>query len=71
MTPEERLERGVPSRLLTADQIADAVVRLADDPSLAGRVLVWWSEGTPRLIRWGDRGYRDFEELSPARPPRV
>jgi NAD(P)-dependent dehydrogenase (short-subunit alcohol dehydrogenase family) len=59
LTPAEREERGVPSRLLTPDQVAQAVVRLADDVSLAGRVLVWWSEDDPQLIEWGDRGYRD------------
>jgi NAD(P)-dependent dehydrogenase (short-subunit alcohol dehydrogenase family) len=60
LTPAERAARGVPSRLLTTDQVAEAVLRLADDDSLAGRVLVWWSEDAPRLIRWGDRGYRDL-----------
>jgi NAD(P)-dependent dehydrogenase (short-subunit alcohol dehydrogenase family) len=59
LTPSERVERGVPSRLLTTDQVAEAVVRLADDVSLAGRVLVWWSEDAPQLIQWGDRGFRD------------
>ena len=59
LTAAERLARGVPSRLLTPDQIAEAVVGLADDQSLAGRVLVWWSEDEPHFIRWGDRGYRD------------
>jgi NAD(P)-dependent dehydrogenase (short-subunit alcohol dehydrogenase family) len=59
LTTAERLERGVPSRLLTPDQIAGAVVGLASDESLAGRVLVWWSEDEPHFIRWGDRGYRD------------
>ena len=57
LTPAERTARGVPSRLLTPDEIAEAVVRLSEDRSLAGRVLVWWSESEPRLIRWGDRGY--------------
>ena len=57
LSPSERAERGVPSRLLNTDQVAEAVVRLADDVSLAGRVLVWWSEDTPQLIQWGDRGY--------------
>jgi NAD(P)-dependent dehydrogenase (short-subunit alcohol dehydrogenase family) len=60
LTPQERTARGVPSRLLTTDQISEAVVRLAEDTSLAGRVLVWWSEDSPRLIEWGDRGYRDL-----------
>jgi NAD(P)-dependent dehydrogenase (short-subunit alcohol dehydrogenase family) len=61
LTPETRAERGVPSRLLSLEQVADAVVRLAGDATLAGRVVAWWSEGPPRLIAWGDRGYRDFE----------
>jgi NAD(P)-dependent dehydrogenase (short-subunit alcohol dehydrogenase family) len=59
LTPSERTERGVPSRLLTTDEVAEAVVRLADDSSLAGRILVWWSDDAPRFIQWGDRGYRD------------
>jgi NAD(P)-dependent dehydrogenase (short-subunit alcohol dehydrogenase family) len=63
LTPAERLARGVPARLLTTDQISDAVVRLAEDRSLAGRVLVWWSEDAPRLIEWGDRGYRDLVDF--------
>jgi len=57
LTPEERAERNVPARLLSTHQIAEAVVRLADDTSLSGRILVWWSEDSPRLIPWGDRGY--------------
>jgi NAD(P)-dependent dehydrogenase (short-subunit alcohol dehydrogenase family) len=63
LTPVERAQRSVPSRLLTTEQISDAVVRLAEDRSLAGRVLVWWSEGAPRLIQWGDRGYRDVMDF--------
>ncbi len=60
LSPAERAERGVPSSLLTPDQVADAVFRLATDESLNGRVVVWWSEDRPRLIAWGDRGYRDY-----------
>ena len=63
LTPAERLERGVPSKLLSMAQVCDAVVRLATDTSLAGRVLVWWSEDEPRLIQWGDRGYAQFAGL--------
>jgi NAD(P)-dependent dehydrogenase (short-subunit alcohol dehydrogenase family) len=63
LTPSERVARGVPSKLLTTEQISDAVVRLAQDRSLAGRVLVWWSEDAPRFIEWGDRGYRNLVEL--------
>lgn len=59
LTPEQREERGIPARLLTTAQIADAAVRLATDDSLAGRVLFWWSDDEPKLIEWGDRGYRD------------
>jgi NAD(P)-dependent dehydrogenase (short-subunit alcohol dehydrogenase family) len=60
LTPAERIEYGVPSRLLSVDQVSQAVMRLAADRSLMGRVLVWWSEDEPRLIKWGDRGYREF-----------
>src|SRR5262245_45014949 len=68
LTPSERAERGVPSRLLTTDQVAEAVVQLANDSALAGRVLVWWSDDAPQLIPWGDRGYRDlvaFDAIGP------
>jgi hypothetical protein len=53
----------MPSRLLTTDQVSEAVLRLAEDRSLAGRVLVWWSEDAPLMIEWGDQGYRDFAEF--------
>jgi NAD(P)-dependent dehydrogenase (short-subunit alcohol dehydrogenase family) len=32
--------------------------------SLAGRVLLWWSDDAPRLIAWGDRGYHRYEPYS-------
>jgi len=57
LTPEERRERGAPKRLLQLEEVAEAVVRLATDESLAGRVLVWWSEDEPGLIPWCDPGY--------------
>jgi len=50
LTPEQRKERGVPARLLELTEVADAVVRLATDESLAGRVMVWWSDDAPGLI---------------------
>jgi len=39
------------------DEIADAVMRLATDESLYGRILVWWSEDAPSFIPFGDREY--------------
>ena len=60
LTPEERLARGVPSSLLKTTAVADIVARIAADESLNGRLVVWWSEDRPRLVAWGDRGYRDF-----------
>ena len=42
---------------IASEQVAEAVVLLAADETLSGRVMVWWSEDTPGLIPWGDRGY--------------
>ena len=61
LTKEQRVERGVPSRLLQLDEVAGAVFHLATDESLSGRVLVWWSENEPGFIPWGDRGYGALE----------
>jgi NAD(P)-dependent dehydrogenase (short-subunit alcohol dehydrogenase family) len=66
LTPAQRAERGVPSKLLATDEIAEMVVRLATDKSLNGRIIVWWSEDLPRLVEWGDRGYRDVAEFPPS-----
>jgi len=63
LTPAQRIERGVPSKLIPPTDIADIVVRLATDASLNGRVVVWWSEDSPRVVEWGDRGYRSFAEF--------
>ncbi len=63
MTPAQRAEQGAPSRLLELDEVADAVVRLATDESLYGRVMVWWSDDSPGLIPWGDRGYANLDKL--------
>ena len=63
LTPDERRARGVPSRLLKTTEIADLVARVAADESLNGRLVVWWSEDQPRLVEWGDRGYRDFTNI--------
>jgi NAD(P)-dependent dehydrogenase (short-subunit alcohol dehydrogenase family) len=59
----QREERGVPARLLRLDEVAGAVVRLATDESLSGRVMLWWSTDAPRLIAWGDRGYGEYSAL--------
>lgn len=61
LTPEQRAKRAVPATLITTDQIAGAVLDLATDESLAGRVLVWWNDEPPRLIRQGDQGYERLE----------
>jgi NAD(P)-dependent dehydrogenase (short-subunit alcohol dehydrogenase family) len=61
LTPEERRANGVPAMLLTPEQIADAVFRLATDETLAGRIVLWWSEDAPQLIAEADRGYHDTE----------
>jgi len=63
LTPAQRKERGVPSKLLVTEEIAEMVVRLASDERLNGRVVLWWSEDPPRLVQWGDRGYRDAAEF--------
>ena len=57
LTLEQRRDRGAPARLLELLEVADAVVRLATDESLAGRVLVWWSDDAPGLIQWCDPGH--------------
>ena len=61
LTPEDRRRQGVPDVLTTLDEIAAAVVELATDESLAGRVMVWWSGQPRRLIAWGDPGYASWE----------
>lgn len=61
LTFEQRREDDAPERLTTLEEIADAVLRLVTDDSLAGRVMVWWSDGEPRLIPFGDAGYVRLE----------
>ena len=63
LTPEQHRERGAPARLLELAEAADAVVRLASDESLAGRVLLWWSDDAPGLIPWCDPGYSKLDPL--------
>jgi NAD(P)-dependent dehydrogenase (short-subunit alcohol dehydrogenase family) len=63
LTPAERAAHGVPARLLQPEEVARLVARLATDESLSGRVVIWWSDDPPRLIRWGDRGYRELADF--------
>jgi NAD(P)-dependent dehydrogenase (short-subunit alcohol dehydrogenase family) len=50
LTPDQRRQRKVPDVLLSTDEIADAVLRLATDETLAGRVLVCRGGESPRLF---------------------
>ncbi|HEV3167179.1 MAG TPA: SDR family oxidoreductase [Isosphaeraceae bacterium] len=63
LTPELRREWSVPDVLITPDEIAGAVLRLATDRNLAGRVLVWWGGQPPRLIAVGDPGFASLEAM--------
>jgi NAD(P)-dependent dehydrogenase (short-subunit alcohol dehydrogenase family) len=48
MTPEERA--AVPDKLTAPEEIAEAVARVVEDDTLAGRVLVWWTGEPPRPV---------------------
>jgi NAD(P)-dependent dehydrogenase (short-subunit alcohol dehydrogenase family) len=63
MTPEQRREWAVPDVLIPPEEVADAVLRLATDESLAGRVLVCFGGQPPRLIPFGDPGYTRLDDL--------
>jgi NAD(P)-dependent dehydrogenase (short-subunit alcohol dehydrogenase family) len=63
LTPTQRFERGAPARLLDLEEVADAALRLARDESPFGRVLIWWSDDSPGLVPWGDRGYGELEAI--------
>jgi NAD(P)-dependent dehydrogenase (short-subunit alcohol dehydrogenase family) len=63
LSPEQRRERGAPSRLLEPEEIAGAVWQLATDESLFGRVMIWWSEDAPILIAKLDRGYQNGDRV--------
>ena len=58
LTPELRRERGVPDTLISLDEISDAVLGLATDETLYGRIMVWWNDQPPRLISQSDQGYQ-------------
>ncbi len=64
IAPESHRDHGIPMKLTTMEQIAEAVDALARDESLAGRVMVWWShEDAPQLIPFGDRGYVTLDDV--------
>jgi NAD(P)-dependent dehydrogenase (short-subunit alcohol dehydrogenase family) len=63
MTPAERREAAVPDVLLPPEELAEGVLRLATDTSLAGRILVCYGGQPPRLIPFGDPGYVSLQEL--------
>jgi NAD(P)-dependent dehydrogenase (short-subunit alcohol dehydrogenase family) len=62
MTADERRQWAVPDVLISPEEIAAAVLRLASDRTLAGRVMVWYGGQPPRLIPWGDPGYVSLDD---------
>jgi NAD(P)-dependent dehydrogenase (short-subunit alcohol dehydrogenase family) len=68
MTPEQRRDSAVPDVLITPEEVADAVLRLATDETLAGRLMVYFGGQPPRLIPFGDPGYAHLDDPCP-RPP--
>jgi NAD(P)-dependent dehydrogenase (short-subunit alcohol dehydrogenase family) len=62
MTPEERRDWAVPDVLIEPAEVADAVLRLATDGRLAGRVMVYFGGRPPRLIPFGDPGYAGLDD---------
>lgn len=61
LTPGERRDPRIPASLLSLDEIAQAVVNLIVDDTLAGRVLLLRNGEAPALISEGDRGYANLE----------
>jgi NAD(P)-dependent dehydrogenase (short-subunit alcohol dehydrogenase family) len=61
VSPAERQARGIPKTLITLEQMADAVMGLIADPTLAGRLLLYQNDEPPRLISPGDPGYLSLE----------
>ena len=62
MSPEQRRAAVVPEVLIAPEEVAGAVLRLAMDESLAGRIMVWFGGQAPRLIPFGDPGYASLED---------
>jgi NAD(P)-dependent dehydrogenase (short-subunit alcohol dehydrogenase family) len=63
MTPQQRRDFAVPPILLTLEEVADAVVRLATDERLAGRLMICVGGQPPRIIPLGDPGYAHLDDL--------
>jgi NAD(P)-dependent dehydrogenase (short-subunit alcohol dehydrogenase family) len=61
LTPEERRAKNAPPKLIELVEVAQAVVRLITDESLAGRVLIVWDGLRAELISATDRGYSSTE----------
>jgi NAD(P)-dependent dehydrogenase (short-subunit alcohol dehydrogenase family) len=61
LSPQQRRDQDAPDVLITVEEIAEAVLRLATDETLAGRVMVYWPDQAPRLIPFGDPGYVNLE----------
>ncbi len=60
LTPEQRRERAVPETLLSLEEVAGAILQLATDESLFGRIMVWWNGEPPRLIAENDPGFQSL-----------
>jgi NAD(P)-dependent dehydrogenase (short-subunit alcohol dehydrogenase family) len=50
LSTEEKRKRHIPDSMLTPDHIGEAVLRLARDESLFGRILLYYEPGQCRLI---------------------
>jgi NAD(P)-dependent dehydrogenase (short-subunit alcohol dehydrogenase family) len=61
LSAKDRHQWGVPEVLTTVNEVAGIVVRLIEDETLAGRVLVWWCGQPPQLIPREDPGYSALE----------
>jgi NAD(P)-dependent dehydrogenase (short-subunit alcohol dehydrogenase family) len=61
MTADERRAWAVPDVLISPEEMADAVLRLATDEQLAGRVMVLYGGRPGRLIPLGDPGFAELE----------
>jgi NAD(P)-dependent dehydrogenase (short-subunit alcohol dehydrogenase family) len=62
LTPQQRKDGEVPEILTTLDEVADSVLRLATDETLAGRLMIYWNSGEPpRFIPWADQGCAELE----------